>query len=98
MYESSSNPLIELENVSMKFGEQEVLRDINLTIFPQETVALIGESGCGKSVMTKLMAALLSPTTGTVRWNGREIGELNQKEIHRERLRIGYLFQKWSIV
>ncbi len=53
--------LIELRNVSMRFRYQSVLRGINLVIRRGETVGIIGESGCGKTVMLKLIIGLLRP-------------------------------------
>ncbi len=54
---------------------------------------LIGESGCGKSVTTKLLAGLLNPTQGSVLWDGRSVSTLSNAELRRQRLRFGYLFQ-----
>ena len=54
---------------------------------------VIGESGCGKSVLLKLMMALLSPSSGDVSWMGRPLAERSSRELSRERLRFGYLFQ-----
>ncbi len=85
--------LIELKNVSKQFDEQSVLRDVSLSIETGKTLVLIGESGCGKSVTMKLMMNLLQPTTGEVYWDGRTLAERTEKEVVRERLRFGYLFQ-----
>ena len=86
-------PLIELRNVSKRFGSQQVLRDISIQVRPGETLVLIGESGCGKSVTMKLMIGLLQPTSGDVLWNGHSLNERSEKQLNRDRLRIGYLFQ-----
>ncbi len=59
--------LIEMRDVSMRFRHQSVLRDINLVIHRGETVCIIGESGCGKTVMLKLIIGLLHPTAGARR-------------------------------
>ncbi|MFG0295676.1 MAG: ABC transporter ATP-binding protein [Maioricimonas sp. JB045] len=90
---ASTTPIIELRNVSRHFGIQPVLRDITLPVYRGETLVLIGESGCGKSVTMKLMMNLLQPSSGEVLWDGRPVRERNDKEITRERLRFGYLFQ-----
>ena len=58
--------MIELRDVSIRFRYQSVLRNINLAIQPGQTVCIIGESGCGKTVMLKLIIGLLRPTSGTV--------------------------------
>ena len=86
-------PLIELQNVSKSFGDQPVLRDISLRVHPRETVVIIGESGCGKSVTMKLMMGLLEPTRGVLLWKGRSLAERTTQEMSRERLHFGYLFQ-----
>ena len=63
--------LIEIRDLSMRFRTQSVLRDINLTIHRGETVCIIGESGCGKTVLLKLIIGLLRPTEGGVWFDGR---------------------------
>lgn len=77
----------------MQFGSQRVLQDISINVNRGETLVLIGESGCGKSVTTKLLAGLLDPTRGEVRWDGRPVKTRNAREMRRDRLRYGYLFQ-----
>ncbi|MGD9854263.1 MAG: ABC transporter ATP-binding protein [Planctomycetaceae bacterium] len=90
-------PLITLQSVSKSFGAQPVLRDVTLEVRRGETLVLIGESGCGKSVTMKLMMDLLSPTTGEVHWDGRPIRSRSEKQITEERLRFGYLFQQAAL-
>jgi phospholipid/cholesterol/gamma-HCH transport system ATP-binding protein len=85
--------LIALRAVDMRFRQQAVLRDINLGIRREQTVCIIGESGCGKTVMLKLIIGLLLPTRGEVRFGGRNVAELNGKELVKMRLRFGFLFQ-----
>ncbi|MBT5021030.1 MAG: ATP-binding cassette domain-containing protein [Planctomicrobium sp.] len=85
--------LIELRNISKQFGTQPILREISLSIETGKTLVLIGESGCGKSVTMKLMMNLLQPTQGEVLWDGRPIKSRSEKQIVKERLRFGYLFQ-----
>jgi len=86
-------PLIELERVSKSFADQRVLREISFQVEAGETLAVIGESGCGKSVLLKLIMALLEPSSGRVNWDGRGVDERSRQERERERLRFGYLFQ-----
>lgn len=85
--------LMELRRVSRRFGSQEVLRDVSLGVQAGETLVIIGESGCGKSVTMKLLMDLLSPSSGEVCWDGRPVRERTEQEIVRERLNFGYLFQ-----
>jgi phospholipid/cholesterol/gamma-HCH transport system ATP-binding protein len=88
-----ANSIIQLRRVSRTFGTQPILRDISLDVYAGETLVLIGESGCGKSVTLKLMMALLPPSQGEVWWNGRPVTSCTEEEITRQRLRFGYLFQ-----
>lgn len=90
---SSRQTIMELKRVSRSFGSQDVLREVSLEVRRGETLVLIGESGCGKSVTTKLLAGLLEPTSGTVEWDGRPVRSRSVKEKRRDRLRLGYLFQ-----
>ena len=86
-------PLIELKSVTQRFGRNVVLRDLTLNVHRGETLVLIGESGCGKSVTMKLMMALLQPTKGEVHWSGQPVQQRNERQLVKERLRFGYLFQ-----
>ena len=88
-----TNPVIELIDLSMRFRQHHVLRDITVTVRRGDTVAIIGESGCGKTVMLKLMIALLKPTRGVVRFDGRDLATLREHELSQTRLRFGFLFQ-----
>ncbi len=85
--------LIALRGVSMRFRHQSVLRDIDLVIHRGQTVCVIGESGCGKTVMLKLIIGLLHPSQGVVDFDGRNVADLNGKELVKMRLRFGFLFQ-----
>ena len=85
--------LIALRSLSMQFRYQAVLRDIDLTIRRGQTACIIGESGCGKTVMLKLIIGLLQPTRGQVIFDGRDIATLDGKELVKMRLRFGFLFQ-----
>ena len=86
-------PLIALEDVGMTFQNHAVLRGIALGIPRGQTVAVIGESGCGKTVLLKLLIGLLRPTTGRVVFDGHEIARLNDRDLTKQRLRFGFLFQ-----
>lgn len=70
-----------------------MLRDVSFQVRVGETLVLIGESGCGKSVTTKLLAGLLNPTQGNVLWDGQSVAAMSHAELRRQRLRFGYLFQ-----
>jgi phospholipid/cholesterol/gamma-HCH transport system ATP-binding protein len=87
------SPLIRLDQVSVQFGLQPVLRDITLDVQRAQTLAVIGESGCGKTVLLKLIIGLLQPTRGRVWFDGKDLGQMDDRELTRQRLRFGFLFQ-----
>ena len=91
--EDASSPLIEARGLTVKFGRQTVLRDLSLAIPRGQTLAVIGESGCGKTVLLKSLIGLIRPTAGQVLFDGRDIVKLSEHELTRERIRFGYLFQ-----
>lgn len=94
---TNTPPLISFQKLGMEFGPQRVLADINLDIHKGQTVVIIGESGCGKTVLLKLMIALLRPSTGIVLFDGKKLVELDDTALTRERLRFGFLFQSAAL-
>ena len=92
-----AEPVIELRGLSRAFGLHPVLRDVSLTVRRGETLAVIGESGCGKSVLLKLIIGMLDPSHGDVNWFGKSLKQRREPEIHRDRLRFGYLFQSAAL-
>jgi phospholipid/cholesterol/gamma-HCH transport system ATP-binding protein len=92
-----NDPMIRLRGVSMRFGRQQVLSNISLDIHPQQTVVLIGESGCGKSVTLKLVVGLLTPTEGEVFFEGKPLRQMSERELTEMRLRAGFLFQQAAL-
>jgi phospholipid/cholesterol/gamma-HCH transport system ATP-binding protein len=85
--------LIALQQVAMQFGSQNVLNGIDLDIQKGQTVVVIGESGCGKTVLLKLIIGLLRPTRGRILFDGQMLVDLREKELVKQRLRFGFLFQ-----
>jgi phospholipid/cholesterol/gamma-HCH transport system ATP-binding protein len=86
-------PLIALEGVGVTFHANPVLRGISLHIPRGQTLVVIGESGCGKTVLLKLLIGLLRASAGHVLFDGRELAQLNDRELTQQRLRFGFLFQ-----
>lgn len=89
----NDQPLVSLEAITVRFGSQTVLRNLQLQIQRGQTVVIIGESGCGKTVLLKLIVGLLQPTEGEVRVDGTPLHRLSERDLIRLRLRVGYLFQ-----
>jgi phospholipid/cholesterol/gamma-HCH transport system ATP-binding protein len=91
--DAKSTPLIAVRALDVTFGRQRVLRDINLTIPRGQTLVIIGESGCGKTVFLKSLIALISPTGGEIDFDGKNLATLSDKELTAQRLRFGFVFQ-----
>src|SRR5262249_42637979 len=83
----NSPALIGIEHVSVQFSQQRVLQDLTLSIERGKTLVVIGESGCGKTVLLKLIIGLLRPTAGRVTFDGRVLTDLNERDLTRQRLR-----------
>lgn len=89
--------MIKIENLTKSFGEQIVLDGLNLQIGEGEIVAVLGESGVGKSVLLKHMMGLLKPDSGRVVVDGVDFTALPENQLLRKRSRIGYLFQEGAL-
>ncbi len=89
--------LIELINVSVRFGRQWVLRDVSLAVPRGQTLAVIGESGCGKTVLTKSIIGLVRPTSGTIRFDGVDLANLSDRRLTETRTRFGFVFQQAAL-
>ena len=85
--------VVEMEHLQKSFDDNEVLKDISLTVHKGETVVVLGKSGSGKSVLIKCMVRLLEADEGKVSIVGSDIFSLNRKELNRIRMKIGFLFQ-----
>jgi phospholipid/cholesterol/gamma-HCH transport system ATP-binding protein len=84
---------IQVEDISKAFGPKVVLDGISLEVNEGETVAIIGASGVGKSVLLKTIVGLLEPDRGRVVVDGEVVTELTRDELYRLRRRVGYVFQ-----
>lgn len=85
--------MIELKNVHKRFGDNIVLDGVNFIVRQGETVALLGPSGVGKSVLLKHINGLIRPDAGDVFVDGLSVPDLKRKELSALRSRIGYVFQ-----
>ena len=90
-------PLIEVRQLHVRFGRQQVLRDIDLSIPRGQTLVVIGESGCGKTVLLKTLVNLVRPTSGEVIFDGQRLDRLGDRELTRQRIRFGFVFQNAAL-
>lgn len=89
--------MIELTDVAKRFGAQVVLDGVTLTVQEGETLALLGPSGTGKSVLLKTIIGLLRPDRGQVIVDGLNVAKLKRKELSALRSTIGYVFQNGAL-
>ena len=89
--------MIELRNVHKAFGKQVVLNGVDFEVREGETVALLGPSGTGKSVLLKHIIGLIQPDQGTIIVDGKDVGRLKRKELSELRSHIGYVFQNGAL-
>jgi phospholipid/cholesterol/gamma-HCH transport system ATP-binding protein len=94
---AAAEPLIEVRDLNVRFGRQHVLRDIELTVPRGQTLAIIGESGCGKTVLLKTIIGLISPTSGSAAFDGRRLDQLGDRELAEQRTRFGFVFQQAAL-
>ena len=88
-----NEPVISIRGLSKSFDDNHVLREIDLDVYKEENVVILGRSGTGKSVFIKIIVDLLTPDKGVVNILGVDLQQLNEKELRDLRLKIGFSFQ-----
>src|SRR5436853_1292701 len=88
-----SQPLLRAERLVKHFKAVRAVDDISFELYTGETLALVGESGCGKSTAGRLLLRLLEPTAGKVWFEGRDLHSLSQREIRSLRREMQIIFQ-----
>ena len=89
--------LVDIRDLRLVFGKQVVLDGINIAIPRGQTVVIIGESGCGKTMLLKTLVALIRPTSGSVTFDGHDIHKLGDVEMTKLRKRFGFVFQNAAL-
>jgi phospholipid/cholesterol/gamma-HCH transport system ATP-binding protein len=89
--------VIELRNVAKRFGAQVVLDGVTLSVHESETLALLGPSGTGKSVLLKTIIGLIRPDEGEVEVDGLQVATLKRDALSKLRSTIGYVFQNGAL-
>lgn len=85
--------VIEMKDVHKSFGSQKVLNGVNLVVNKGETLSIIGNSGCGKSVLVKHLIGLLQPDSGTIIVEGHDINQISDNELTEVRKKFAMVFQ-----
>ena len=89
--------LVDAEHVCVVLDGQLILDDVSLSIRRGQTVAIIGESGCGKTVFMKTLVGLIRPVRGSVTFAGRRMSEMRSAELNTVRQRLGFVFQNAAL-
>ena len=89
--------MISIKNVTKNFGGKNVLNGLSLEISRGETLVIMGQSGCGKSVLLKIITGLISADSGEIWFDGTEISNLKTKKMNILRRKIGMLFQSAAL-
>ena len=95
--------IIELKNIHKFFGQEKnkvhVLKGINLSIQKGDFVAIIGQSGSGKSTMMNIIGCLDTPTSGSYKINGVEVGKMGKDQLAELRCKtFGFIFQRYNLL
>ena len=94
---TNTEKVISIKGVEKSFGDYQVLKGADLDLYKGENLVVLGRSGTGKSVLIKIISGLLTQDAGTVSVLGKEVNELNAKELLALRLRIGFSFQSSAL-
>ncbi len=89
--------IISIKNLSKTFGKNKVLKDVNLSVKKGESLVVLGRSGSGKSVTIKCLVGLVSADNGQIDVFGTDITKLNNLELNKIRVRIGFMFQNGAL-
>jgi phospholipid/cholesterol/gamma-HCH transport system ATP-binding protein len=91
--DENAAPAIAVEDVHKSFGNQKVLNGVSLAVKRGETLAVLGRSGTGKSVLLRLIIGLQKPDSGSVRIQGQDIAGMTLDQMGAVRKKMGFLFQ-----
>ncbi len=89
--------VVTIRGLFKSFGDNHVLRGVDLDLYHGENLVVLGKSGTGKSVLIKIISGLLKPDSGTVNVLGKEVPRLSEKELNSLRLKIGFSFQNSAL-
>ena len=95
---SPDEPLLRMEGVVLRYGEQTILDGIDLEVLGQERLVVMGQSGGGKSTLLRLVLGILQPTAGRVSLLGQEIPSLGRRELNAMRAKIGMVYQYSALI
>lgn len=96
-FQHSSSHAIDIIDLHKSFGTKKVLNGINLNVFKGENLVVLGKSGSGKSILIKCIVGLCIPEKGEIKVFDSDITKIDETELNKIRLRIGFLFQNSAL-
>ena len=93
----SREVVVKIRNLYKSFGDLDVLKGVDLDLYREENLVVLGRSGTGKSVLIKIMVGLLKQDKGAMEVLGKEVSTLSTKELNALRLKIGFSFQNSAL-
>ncbi|MDD6814969.1 MAG: amino acid ABC transporter ATP-binding protein [Firmicutes bacterium] len=97
MKQEVKEPILEVRGLKKKFGSNQVLNGVDLTINKGEVIAIIGPSGCGKSTFIRCLNFLEQPDEGEIIYHGRDLMQMKKKERHEALKGVGMVFQQFNL-
>lgn len=89
--------VVEIRGLEKSFGDLDVLKGVDLDLFKEEILVVLGKSGSGKSVLIKIMVGLLRQDEGIMKVFGKDVARLQKRELNALRLKIGFSFQNSAL-
>ena len=97
MPQAERKPIIQVENLTARYGDRTIFKHINLTVLQGEILVVLGGSGCGKSTLLRHLIGLNQPYTGRVLIDGIDVNSTDERQVNRLRRKIGVSFQSGAL-
>ncbi len=98
---NATDPALVIDGLKTHFftkaGVVKAVDGVSFNLKPGETLGVVGESGCGKSVLLKSIIGLIKPTSGHVLFEDKDLSKLDERELTKQRIRFGYVFQNAAL-
>lgn len=98
MTTNAEAPIVELDDVHLSFGDNKILRGVDLTVAPRERLVVLGQSGSGKSTLLRLILGILKPSQGSVKFKGLEVTRMGRRRVNRMRQKLGMVYQYSALI
>ncbi len=95
---SATDPIVEMDDVHLAFGENRILRGVDLSLAPRERLVVLGQSGGGKSTLLRLILGILKPDQGSVKFKGLEVTRMGRRRLNKMRQKIGMVYQYSALI